>query len=378
LTSRRIGELNVIDRKRFALAFLAAPLIAGRASAQTNASPYKIGVTFPLTGPLASSAILYIQGAEVAVAHINRAGGVNGHPLQIVAEDTQGTPQGGVSAMRKLAQVDGVQAFLTIYTNVVTAQIPLAEQLKVPFLAPAQAPNLMNKSAYSFAHGETIPATVAAFREYWRKQRIKRLFQLLPNNAVGPYYSAAIKPVAAALGAEYAEATFNYGETDHRGLAARVKDFNPDMIMLTVQGGIDDTLIIRQLRETGVNATVCLSANFYEEPAWRAGIGTYIDNLVMAGVAIDPVVGKRFIDDYRIKNGHLPSAFAGEIYDSVQMFAYAIKNSSYNGEAIAKQLAVLKGVPSVIGGTITMDSDHYSPPASALWQVRGGRQVKVQ
>ena len=63
----------------------------------------------------------------------------------------------------------------------------------------------------------------------------------------------------------------------------------------------------------------------------------------------------------------------------MMMMAAAIGKSSYNGDAIAKQLAVLKGVPSVFGGTITVDADHYSVPATDhLSQYRGGKLVPVK
>jgi ABC-type branched-subunit amino acid transport system substrate-binding protein len=155
-----------------------------------------------------------------------------------------------------------------------------------------------------------------------------------------------------------------------------VKEFNPDVVMVAGQGGIDDTVIIRQLREAGVNAQINVPGTFIQEPAWRAGVGSYIEGIVMAGVAIDPKAGKQFVDDFRIKTGHLPSPIAGEVYDMVKMFAYAIGRAGYNGEAIAKQLATLKDVPSVLGGTIVMDADHYSAPSTdSLWLVRNGSLV---
>lgn len=366
-------------RKRFASLLALAPVaLAAPAAAQTpTGTPYKIGMTFPLTGPLASSGILYVPAAQVAVNEINRSGGIDGHPLQLVVEDTQGTPQGGVASMRKLVEVDGTQAIISIYTNVVTAQIPLAAQLKVPFLCPAQAPDLMNKSDYSFAHAETIPETVALYREHWRRAHIKRLYQLVPNNAVGPYFSSEVKAAAATIGAVYGESVFNYGEGDYRGLVARVKDFNPDAIMLAVQGGIDDTLIVKQLRESGVTVPIGLSANFYEEPAWRAGIGEYVQGVILAGVTIDPVAGKRFVGDYVIATGHSPGPVAAEVYDMANMIAWAIRRGGYGGEAIARELAVLKGVPSVLGGTIAMDADHYSPATNALFVVRSEKLVRL-
>jgi branched-chain amino acid transport system substrate-binding protein len=368
----------MIDPKRFAVLLVALFAFVGVSASAQTASPYKIGVTWPLTGPLASSGLQYLPGAEVAVSHINRRGGINGHPLQLVVEDTQGSPQGGVAAMRKLVQVDGAQAILSIYTNVVTAQIPLADQLKVPFLCPAQTPGLMSRSPYSFAHAETVSATGGIFARYWKRVHAKKVYALNPNNAIGPVYSAAWKAAAASAGAEYAESSFNYGDNDYRGLVARVKENNPDQIIVSAQGGIDDTVIIRQLREAGVNAKISVPGLFTEEPAWRAGVGTYIDGLVMAGLTIDPVAGKQFIDDYRIHTGHLPGPIAGEVYDMIQMFAAAIAKGGYNGEAIAKQLATLKGVPSVFGSTITMDPEHYSVPSTdTLWLFKNNKLVKA-
>jgi branched-chain amino acid transport system substrate-binding protein len=369
----------MIDRRRFGVSLVGAfGALRAQGLAQTT-SPYKIGVTFPLTGPLASSATLYIAGAEVAVNEINNAGGISGHPLQLVVEDTQGTPQGGITAMRKVVQVDGVQAVLTIYTNIVTAQIPLAEQVKVPFLCSVETSVLANKSPYAFQHAASYANKGKLYGEYWRAKGIKRIYSFVVNNAVGPFFSAIAKAAAETAGADYREATFNDGESDYRGLIARAKEYRPDGIFLAELGGLSGVQIIRQLREGGVTATIYMPGVFFDEPTWRNGVGTYIETVVMSGITIDPVAGRSFVTAYRAKLGHNPSYQAGEQYDMIKMFAAAIARSSYNGEAIRNQLATLKGVPSVFGGAISMDSTNYSVPAGdALWRVKNGRLEQVK
>src|SRR5277367_3613590 len=106
----------MISRQAFSASLGAAAALGPIAASaqQAKGEPYKIGVTYPLTGPLAVNTPAVLAGAQIAVADINRAGGVKGHPLVLAVEDTQGTPQGGVTAMRKLVQVDGVQAIITI------------------------------------------------------------------------------------------------------------------------------------------------------------------------------------------------------------------------------------------------------------------------
>jgi branched-chain amino acid transport system substrate-binding protein len=373
------GRTNMIDRNRF-LGTTSALLVArGTPALAQTREPYKIGMTWPLTGPLASSGLEYMPGAEVGIAHINRAGGINGHALQLVVEDSQGTPQGGVAAMRKLVQVDGCQAIVTLYTNVVAAQIPLADQLKVPIIGNIQTPGLMSRSQYTYSHAETLPATGALFREYWKNHRFKRIFAFLPNNALGPVFSGIFKSATSAAGSEYGEVMFNYGDNDYRGLVVRAKDFNPDGVMVAAPGGLDDTVIIKQLREAGVNVQLFVPGNFIEEPAWRAGVGSYLEGIVMAGLVIDPKQGKQFTDDYRIKTGRTPSPITAEVYDVIRMLGVAIAKGGYSGDAIAKQLAVLKGVPSVLGGTITMDAEHYSvPETDSLRQVRNGKLLTVK
>jgi len=369
-----------MDRRRFSNLLLSVPLLSPRAvfAQGSGREPYKIGVTYPLTGPLATSGNEYLPAAEVAVTHVNRAGGINGHPLELVVEDTQGQPQGGIAAMRKVVQVDGAQAVLTIYTNVVTAQMPLADQIKVPLLSPVEAPGLMSKSAYAFSHAASVASMGILWRDYWRKTQVKRVFAFIVNNAFGPFISAVVKNAAQSAGVDYLETPFNYGDNDYRGLVARAKDFNPDAIVVAEQGGIDGTLIIKQVREAGLNAPVFFPGIFYDEVAWRNGVGTYIGGVLEAGIRLDPHAAKQFIDDYRIKTGHFPSYVAGEVYDQIKMFAAAIARGSYSGEAIRNQLATMKGVPSVFGGMITMDAEHYSIPSTdSLWQVRAGNLVRV-
>jgi len=64
--------------RRAGLLFTLLALVLGPAAGAQSAAPYKIGVTFPLTGPLAASGLQYLPAIEVAVAQVNRRGGVNG------------------------------------------------------------------------------------------------------------------------------------------------------------------------------------------------------------------------------------------------------------------------------------------------------------
>jgi branched-chain amino acid transport system substrate-binding protein len=354
------------------------PLAGG---AQSANAPYKIGVTYPLTGPLALNSANVLAGADIAVADINKAGGINGHPVQLAIEDSQGTPQGGISSMRKLVDIDGVQAILTIFTNVVTAQMPLADQLKIPMLSTVETSGLVSKSQYSFAHAQAIGQEAPLLRDYWKGAGYKRIFAFYGNNAYGQNVAVPIKAAAVAAGVgAYDEAFFDMNDTDYRGVVARAKEFKPDAIVLCAQGSAAETTMLKQIRELGITAQIFNPSNFFFDKGWRDAAGTLADGMIFTGANVDgsSAAGRDFIREYRAKTGVDPGYQPAEAYDIIKLFAYSIGKSSYNGEAIRNVLATVKGVPSVLGGTITMGADHYTVgEAAALWQARGNGEVKI-
>jgi len=111
----------------------------------------------------------YLPAYELGIAEVNKTGGVKGRQVQMIVEDSAATPQAGIATMRKLAQVDGVAAIVSQFTNVITAQIPLAEQLQMPVVGIVEAPNVVNNAAFVFAHGSRVSKTDELFSAYWKK-----------------------------------------------------------------------------------------------------------------------------------------------------------------------------------------------------------------
>ena len=75
--------MRIIGNRRQFIAGAGATL-AAPAIAQTSGEPYKIGVTYPLSGPQGAWGQLIVPAIEIAVQHANAAGGVNGRPLSLV------------------------------------------------------------------------------------------------------------------------------------------------------------------------------------------------------------------------------------------------------------------------------------------------------
>lgn len=119
--------------------FVLGALLAGVTSigAVRAAEPVKIGLVTALSGQSAKSGEAISRGIGLAIEEINRNGGVLGRPLELVARDDEANPSKGVLAARELIQRAGVVALIGgLDTPVSMAIVPIANQMKVPFVGP--------------------------------------------------------------------------------------------------------------------------------------------------------------------------------------------------------------------------------------------------
>jgi branched-chain amino acid transport system substrate-binding protein len=366
-------------KRQTALASLALPFVPLPVLAQ-NKTPRKIGLTTALTGPFASVAAEYTVGYKLGVEQVNAAGGINGRAVELLIEDSKGVPADGIAAMRKLVQIDNVEGIITLFTGVSTAQMTLADQLKIPAVAGIETPGIVDNSQYMFACGLRQDKTVPLVIDYWKKHNVKKVYAFFPAGATGNALGPALQKLAAPIGTEVTLALIALGDNDYRGQAARVKAENPDALYMQTGGaGTTDALVIRQIREIGVTAPMYYGSNFYTSHNWREAVGPYSEGNYFAGANLDRTgdYGRKFIREFRAKTGFEPGYSAAELYDGGRLLMYAMRNAN-TADEIRAAMANLKGMPSALGGTLTMGPDHYvNYPVTGLWQVRKGVEVKV-
>src|ERR1700694_5001093 len=94
-------------------------------SARAQSATLKIGMCVPVTGPAAEQGLWAQNGAKLALAAVNKAGGVLGKQVELVIEDDQTTNPGIVLAFSKLAAQPDIVAFLgSIRSTQVMAMAP--------------------------------------------------------------------------------------------------------------------------------------------------------------------------------------------------------------------------------------------------------------
>ena len=95
--------------------------------------PYRIGMSAAITGPQASTYAPTFDAYKAYFKRVNDAGGINGHPVEIVVEDDRGEPARAAAAAKKFG--DGVVAIVVASISATYKPIMTeAEGAKIPLL----------------------------------------------------------------------------------------------------------------------------------------------------------------------------------------------------------------------------------------------------
>src|SRR5437868_13593460 len=100
-----MGGIYMLTRRqalKSGAAAIAASTLAKPAIAQKN--PILIGYLPALTGPSSSTGVGINRGVQMAVDEINKAGGVDGHQLEVISRDTQSEPTKAVNGAAELTK----------------------------------------------------------------------------------------------------------------------------------------------------------------------------------------------------------------------------------------------------------------------------------
>jgi len=119
--------------------------ILGAAGSVMAAEPYKVGAVFAITGPAAWLGEPERNTAKMIQEQINAQGGINGHPLEIIIEDTVGEESKAVLGVSKLINRDNVLAIVgPTRSGTTMAVIPIVEKAQVPLVSCAAAEAIVN------------------------------------------------------------------------------------------------------------------------------------------------------------------------------------------------------------------------------------------
>ena len=97
-----------------------------------EAKPYKVGTMQPLSGVAAAGGKTALVGTQMAVDRINRSGGINGRPVELIVADYESKPDVGRRKAEKLVSEDKIDVHEGGYlSNVCLACMPVWEEYQI-------------------------------------------------------------------------------------------------------------------------------------------------------------------------------------------------------------------------------------------------------
>jgi branched-chain amino acid transport system substrate-binding protein len=384
-------------KKKFAKVLMASTLVAGilagcsgakESSSGSDKNSIKIGVNLELSGGVASYGESLEKGIDIAVAEINKSGGIDGKKLDVIKVDNKSDAAEATSAAIKLTSQDKVTAIIGAATSGDTvAQAQIANDTKTVLLTPSgTSPNVtvgdngkVNEFVFRTSFIDPFQGTVAAnFATKELKIKKAAIFADSASDYAKGLADSFKKTFESKGGKVVAEEAYVGKDTDFRSTLTRIKAKNPEFIF--IPGYYEEVgLIIKQARELGITVPF-MGADGWDSPKLveLAGAGalnnTFITNHYSSE---DPDKAiQKFVTTFKGKNdGTSPNAFNALGYDTIYLLKDAIERAgSTDSSKIKDALAKTKDL-SLVTGIVTIDKDHNPIKSATVLEYKDGKQV---
>src|SRR3954465_15719592 len=112
-----------------------AGIVLALSAPASAADAIKVGLTAEMTGPNAESGAYQVNGANLALDEINKAGGVLGRQLALKVEDTQSNNNGAVNALSRRGAEGKIVAIIgPVRSTQIQAMAPTLIKMGMPML----------------------------------------------------------------------------------------------------------------------------------------------------------------------------------------------------------------------------------------------------
>jgi branched-chain amino acid transport system substrate-binding protein len=239
--------------------------LADHAARADDKSPVLIGVPVPLTGNLAQSGQLVLNGIKVAADEINASGGMLGRPVKLLVEDTKGEANTSAAVGTKLVTQDKVFAVVGGFGS--TPDFALLQSVK------RYEPIFIHTASQSVKLEQAFGPQSWYFHTYlWEYARQQATSKFIASLVPKPKSIAIIHEdgLFGTDAARYAQTylkdagldvvvneAFRTGSPDFSPILSRAKAANPDILFIIGYPG-DEIQIARQIKQLGVKPKLVL------------------------------------------------------------------------------------------------------------------------
>ncbi len=381
-------------------AILGTWLTSGEAQTSTK-PPVKFGLLVSKTQKGIAWGRKQEIAAQMAVAEIDKAGGINGSKIDLVIYDTAGENQQAVILTRKLATEDKVVAILgPVFSAEAAVAFAQAKQLEVPIISGSAAmPGLAGKNKpWAFtAQATDYKVQLIVSKRFVETYKVKRVAMLQDTKdgwskfVVKPMVESMTAAGATVINAE-APITFQTGDTDFSVQVTKLKSLNPDAVVFaglyTEAAGIAREMKRQRVGIPAVGGMGMTDPQLIEQgqdsvEGWMVPTTFWPDAPDTKVRAFTATVTERA--KTAVPDSPVPDKNVANMYDVVHITAKILRDAGMDGgtslrdarAAIQKGWAGLRAYTG-ISGTLSMDPEHEADRSVLVLVVKDGRFVPAQ
>jgi len=362
---------------------VAGPVVAA-------AQAVKVGAVIPLTGRYGAGGAQIRAGYEIAVEHVNAAGGVTvggkKMPIELTVLDDESDATKTVARLESLA-AQGVVAYLGGFgSDLHNAAAGIAEKNKTPYLGVAFALHKVHQQGFKYL-----------FSPFWKSpdigQHTQGLLALIP--AADRPKTVAIFQEKTDWGAEMGKAWTDAGKAagytvamlgeyapgakDFSDLILKAKSANADAVF-AIPTPPDGMTMIKQMKELGYAPKLAIMIRAADPIVWSKNLGKDGDFVVLAAgwhhAMKTPGVNE--LNEVHQKKFQRPSdPLVGPAYACVQILAAALaKAGSLERDKVRDAIAATDTSNTVIG-SVKFRPDGTGIVSAAFAQWQNGKQELI-
>jgi len=355
--------------------------------------PYKLGAILSVTGPASALGDPMKKTVLLLQKKVNKAGGINGHPLEVIIYDDECQENKAVLAINRLIKNDNVCAIIgPTLTGPTLAVIPIAEKNQICIFSGGSSEQIVQPlKKYAFkavpSEGEVIIKLINVFLV---PKKIKKVAMIYESTAYGQSGLKQLKDRASSFDIKIvAEETYQQKDNDMSAQLVRIK--NTDAQALVVWGNNPGPAIIsKNAYELKIGMPIIQS--------WGSVSQTFLDlagkyaegqHMVATRMAIAPYLpdsdpGKaptlQYMKEYEAEYKEPANTFGGNAWVAFQMYTMALKAVGDNPDKIRQYLETIKNFEGPPGKYSLSPTDHMGMGWEGLSaiQIKDGKFVPYE
>jgi len=381
--------------------FLVAALLCLMPLWTQAAEPIKLGAFFALSGPAAHIGTPTKLVADMVVDQINKGGGINGRPIELIVGDTESDPAKAATIAKKFIFTDKVAAIIGPTSTAEGMNVKkIVEEASVPtFMTVGGDPVIMGGEKlgsfnYVFKSPQRSSTAVKKLFGYLKDKKLTKVGLLTASDAFGKDGLVWLEKLAPDFGITFvAKESFGPSDIDMTAQLTKIKNADPQALVVWTIGPAG-AIVAKNKAQLGIKVPLFQCHGQpdpkYIELAGKASEGDRMPatKLMAAAQLPDSDPQKKVIqefirlykDVYHYDNQFPINTHSGYAWDAIYIVTNAMKKAGTDPKALRNAIEQTKGYVGVYGIYNLTPEDHngLGVDSMVMVQVKDGKFVLAE